>query len=239
MRKIVFFLFLALLLVSCSHDVLNNSTGYVSFTADRSRGVSAFIEYPALLDKTWTLEAVKTDSGAATGAGTYEDVVLTDAFGPFSVGSWTFTITSSDGSITGSVDTTIKAGSNSVAITVRSTSTKGTLLIEDCSFLASKTGEVNYVDCYVDDARVNGTDWVVSAAMTEDGDYYVLPDLSVQLSGGIHTVRLYYGTNNGGFSSETVSVRVVNGMTTHFSIGEREGSLLVSVSFDIVEALVL
>jgi len=236
MRKILFALLLALLLCSCSQDL---RTGMVSFTTDGSRGVTAYIEYPALLDKTWTLEAVKTDNGLTTGAGTYEDVVLTDAFGPFAVGSWTFTITSSDGSITGSVNTTIKAGNNSVAITVRSTASKGTLLVEDCSFMVSKVGTVNYVDCYVDDNRVNGTDWVITEAMSEDGDYYVLPALSVQLAEGIHTVRLFYGTNGGGFSSDTVSVRVVKGMTTHFSIGEKEGNMAVSVSFDIQEAIVL
>ena len=237
MRKILFTLLCVLLLASCA---LDNSvrTGMVSFTADRSRGVSAYIEYPALLDKTWTLQATKTDNGATTGEGTYEDVVLTDSFGPFAVGTWTFSLTSSDGKISGSVNTRIKAGNNSVAVTVRSTENKGTLSVEGCDFLISKAGQVNYVDCYVDDNRVNGTDWVITAAMSEDGDYYVLPALSVQLAEGIHTVRLFYGTNGGGFSSETVSVRVVKGMTTHFSIGEQEGNLAISVSFDVQEALV-
>lgn len=239
MKKIAFLLILVLALVSCALDNSTTDVGYVRLSADRSRGVTASIDYPTLLDKTWTLQATKTDGGAATGAGTYEDIVLTDTLGPFSVGSWAFTITSTDGSISGTANTEIKAGNNAVVITVSSTASKGTLLIENCSFLESKIGaHVNYVDCYVDDNRVSGTDWAVSASMTEDGDLYVLPTLSLQLPGGIHTIRLYYGADNGGISSETISVRVVNGMTTHFSLGEQEGNLVVSVNFDVVEALV-
>ena len=66
----------------------------------------------------------------------------------------------------------------------------------------------------------------------------ILPTLLLQLPGGIHTIRLYYGADNGGTSSETISVRVVNGMTTHFSLGEQEGNMTVTVNFDVVEALV-
>jgi len=76
------------------------------------------------------------------------------------------------------------------------------------------------------------------AIVAEDGDLYTLPTIALQLAGGIHTVRLYYGADNGGTSTETVSIRVVNGMTTHFSVGEREGNLSVSVAFDIQEAIV-
>ena len=225
--------------VSCSqNDVLDNSVGYISLCPDSSRGISASIDYPSLLDKEWVLEATKTDGGASTGQGSY-DIVLTDTLGPYSIGTWRFTITDKDGLFTGYADVTIKAGINSIPIKVRSTANKGTLLIENCNFLESKIGaHVNYVDCYVDDNRVNGTDWAVSPSMTEDGDYYVLPTLSLQLSGGIHTIRLYYGADNGGTSSETISIRVVNGMTTHFSLGEQEGNATVSVAFDIVEALV-
>lgn len=105
--------------------------------------------------------------------------------------------------------------------------------------MESKIGaKVNYVDCYVDDNRVNGTDWVVNPSMTEDGDLYTLPTISLQLAGGVHTIRLYFGADNGGTSTETVSIRVVNGMTTRFSIGEHEGNLSVSVSFDVVDAIV-
>ena len=211
---------------SCSQDdVLDNSVGVISFDTSIARGITASIDYPSLLDKTWNLIATKLDGGQKVGEGEYDNILLTDTLGPFTVGSWRFTITDSEGLITGSVDTTIKAGSNTISITVRSTANKGTLLIENCNFLESKIGaHVNYVDCYVDDNRVNGTDWAVSPSMTEDGDYYVLPTLSLQLSGGIHTIRLYYGADNGGTSSETISIRVVNGMTTHFSLGEQEGN---------------
>ena len=116
---------------------------------------------------------------------------------------------------------------------------QGNAPVENCNFLKSKVGaNVNFVDCYIDENRMNGTEWVVTDAMTEDGDYYVLPTLSFQIAGGVHTIRLYYGADNGGFSSETVNIRIVNGMTTHFSIGEQAGNLAVSVSFDIQDAIV-
>lgn len=231
-----------ILAVSCTLDnstVLDNRTGSISFVPDVSRGITASIEYPSLLDKVWTLVATKLDDGARTGEGQYEDIVLTDSLGPFSVGAWRFAITSADGSIAGSVETTIRAGSNSIAITVRSTANKGTLSVEDCTFLESKIGaKVNYVDCYVDEQRINGMEWVVGPSMTTDGDLYTLPTITMQLPGGIHTIRLYFGADNGGKSTETISFRVVNGMTTHFSIGEQEGNITVTVAFDVVNALV-
>ena len=237
MKKLLYILFTLLLLSSCT---LHNSVadvGYFRFDPAQSRGVSASITYPNLLDKTWTLTAAKLDNKATTGEGTYDNVVLTDSFGPFSVGSWRFTITSADGSITGSVTTNIKAGDNTVSITVHSTATTGTLSFEDCNFLESKVGHVLYVDPYVDDNRINAP-WTVANFITDDDNYFVLPTFTMNLEEGIHTIRLYYGTDSGGFSSDTISVRVVNGMVTHFTLGEQEGNMSVLVSFDQVEALV-
>ena len=241
MRKAFLFLLLLTLLCSCVLDnstVLDNSVGMVTFSSEVSRGITAFIEYPTLLDKTWTLTAEKLDSGGTIGEGTYEDVILTDSFGPFSVGSWRFTITDSEGKITGSTTAAIRAGNNTISISVHSTASKGTLIVENCDFMISKMGTVNYVDLYVDSQRVGQTNWVTANLTSEDGDYYVLPSVTVQLSEGIHTVRLYYGTDGGGQSSETVNVRIVKGMTTHFTVGETEGNLIVSVSFEEVSAIV-
>lgn len=239
MRKIVFLIEIVLILATAC--VLDNSTdnrtGMVSFDTGISKGVTASIDYPNLLDKEWTLTATKKDAGATEGQGTHE-IILTDSVGPFSVGAWEFAVTDSDNLYTGTANANINVGANTVNITVHSTSNKGTLSIEECNFLVSKIGQVNYVDCYIDESRVNGTDWVVSSSMTDDGDLYVLPTITTKLNEGVHTVRLYYGTNNGGVSSDTVKVRVVNGMVTHFSIGEQEGNLSVAISFDVVEALV-
>lgn len=230
---------LFVLLVSCSQNILHNSTGTLSFETSFSRGVSASIEWPSLTDKVWNLTAAKTDGGASTGQGTYEEIVLTDSLGPFSTGAWQFTITDTTNKWTGTINATIHAGSNILSFTIRSTSNKGTLSVEGCNFLLSKIGSnVNYVDCYIDGNRINETDWVVTASMTEDGDLYTLPTLALQLSGGIHTIRLYYGTDSGGFSSDTVSFRIVNGITTHITIGENEGNATVTVAFDMVDALV-
>lgn len=240
MRKTMLLLAIViLLLTACTAEsrIFDNQTGTIVFNADVSRGITASIEYPSLLDKTWTLTAAKTDGGAATGAGTFENVVLTDTFGPFSIGSWSFTLTDSDGQITGTAAVNIKAGVNTVNLTVHSTATRGTLSIENCNLLLSTYGEVTYVDLYIDGERMN-TDWVIANIESDDGDFYVLPTYTEKLTSGVHTVRLYYGTPSGGYSSDTVSIRVVNGMTTHFSIGEQDGNLTLSVSFDVQSALV-
>lgn len=242
MRKIFLFLIAAAVVVlcSCTQDVLYNSTGTVTFEAALSRGVTASIDWPSLTDKVWNLTATKTDGGEATGQGTYEELVLADSIGPFSVGTWEFTVTDTTGSWTGTVTKVITAGSNTVAFDICSTAAKGTLSVENCNFLVSKIGtEVSRVDCYVDDSKISKSDWLISPDMTEDGDYYVLPTLTSQLAGGVHTIRLFYNTNNGGTSSETFSFRVVNGMTTHITIGEQEGNASFTVAFAIVEALVV
>lgn len=241
MKKSLFFVLLALIFCSCTldnsvSDALDNSVGTVSFCTDISRGVTASIEYPALLDKTWTLVTTKMDNGGTVGQDTYENFLLTDTL-TLSVGSWRFVITDSENKITGAVIATIKAGSNTVSLTVHSTENKGTLSFENCNYLTSKIGQVLYIDLYVDEQRIN-TPWIASNLTSEDDDYYVLPTFTVQLSEGVHAVRFYYGTDNGGSSSETINVRVVNGMVTHFSLGEQEGNLSVNISFDIQEAIV-
>ena len=236
MKKLLPFILVLILIVSCSQQNLSD-TGYISFSTEVSRGITASIEYPSLLDKTWNLTATKTDGGASTGAGTYEAIVLTDSLGPFSIGTWTFTITSSDNKITGTVNTTIHPGSNSIAITVRSTAAKGTLSVENCNFLISSEGNVTYVDLYIDNERIN-TNWVTANLQSEDGNCYTLPTVTETLSEGVHTVRLYYATDSGGHSSDTISVRVVKGCTTHFSIGEQEGNMMLSISFNEVDAIV-
>ena len=236
MKKLLPILLVLLFIVSCSQQNLSD-TGYISFDPSVSRGITASIEYPSLLDKTWNLTATKLDSNGSTGAGSYEAIVLTDSLGPFSIGSWRFTITDSTGKITGTTDTTIYPGNNSIAITVRSTATTGTLSVEGCNLLLSNEGNVSYVDLYVDNERVN-TGWVIAQIDSEDGDCYILPTVTETLTEGVHTVRLYYATDSGGHSSDTVSVRIVKGCTTHFSIGEQEGNMMLSISFNEVDAIV-
>ena len=196
MKKSIFIVMgivVLVMLASCTQNVMTDDLGTITFTTDMSRGISASIEYPALLDKTWTLVAQKKDKGGTTGEGTYENFLLTDDLNPFSVGLWQFTITDSTGKISGSVTTNVKAGNNAVPISVHSTANKGILSIENCNFLISKIGNVLYVDLYLDGERIN-TDWVTAQLTSEDGDYYVLPTITQNLSQGVHTVRLYYAT---------------------------------------------
>ena len=148
MKKSLFFVLLVLIFCSCTldnsvSDVLDNSVGTVSFCTDISRGVTASIEYPTLLDKTWTLVTTKMDNGGTVGQDTYENFLLTDTL-TLSVGSWRFVITDSEDKITGAVIATIKAGSNTVSLTVHSTKNKGTLSFENCNYLTSKIGQVLY-----------------------------------------------------------------------------------------------
>lgn len=66
-------------LCSCAQDVSrDDGLCTVTFSADRSRDVLASIAYPEPMSQTWTLVAEKKDNGSATGAGSYDKVLLTD-----------------------------------------------------------------------------------------------------------------------------------------------------------------
>ncbi len=243
MRKVFLFVFLLMILSSCvldnsTSDVLHNSTGYVTFS-DVARGLTASITYPEIYDKTWTVTAVKLDGGAATGAGVYEDALLTDTFGPFSVGQWEFTLEGyANGAkvLEGSVTAEIKVGSNSVSVQVHTTASEGTLSFEGSNFSMAEKGAVTKVLLIVDNEDAKS--WNSIQMKTEDNDLYFLPTFTKTLSKGIHTLHLRYVFQSGDVVNEPdISFRIDGGAVTHITIGMTEGTFLFNITLDKVEAL--
>lgn len=236
------FLFVITIILACScvldnstSDVLDNSTCYVSFDAEHSRSLSASMTYPPYLDGTWTMTARKTDGGSSTGAGTYTDVILTDTFGPFSPGSWEFTLSSER--YTGTVETTLHVGSNQIAIRLHTTASEGTLSFEDSNFTMSEKGAVTKVLLIVDGEDAKS--WTYMQMTTEDGDLYMIPKFTKTLSKGIHTFHLRYVFESGDVENEPdVSFRIDGGATTHITVGMTDGSLTFQIAVDTVEPLV-
>lgn len=235
MRKLLPLLLL-LLLVSCSADVLDNSTlCYVSFSAESSRSVTASVTYPSYLEGTWTLVATKTDGGDATGSGTYTDVLLTDTFGPFSAGSWSFTL--SNGTFEGTAETTLHVGGNSIPLSLHTTASEGTFSFEESNFSMSDKGAVTKVILNIDGEDAKS--WTYMQMTTTDGDLYMIPGFTKALSKGIHTLRLRYVFQSGDYEDEPViSFRIDGGATTHITTGLTEGNLTFSITLDTVEPIV-
>ena len=87
MKRFMYVLLAVMLLTSCSQA---ERFGNVSFTRGTSRDLFASIEYPDENSLLWDITATKLSSGSKVGEGFVEDALLTDTFGPFSVGRWSF-----------------------------------------------------------------------------------------------------------------------------------------------------
>ena len=245
MKRLIFGMFLVITLAcSCvldnsTSDVLHNSTGYVSFS-DVDRGVTASISYPEIYDKTWTITAEKIDGGADTGAGVYEQALITDTFGPFSVGQWRFTLEGfSDGVkvFEGSVEAQIKVGNNTVSVQVHTTASDGKLSFDGSNFSMSEKGAVSKVLLIIDNEDAKS--WTSIQMTTEDNDIYFLPTFTKTMSKGIHTLHLRYVFQSGDVVNEPdISFRIDNGAVTHITIGMTEGSFLFNITLDTVDAIV-
>ena len=246
MRKSVLLGILVLLGICCScvldnstSDVLDNSTGYVSFS-DVDRGITASISYPEIYDKTWTITAEKIDGGADTGEGTYENVLITDTFGPFSVGQWRFTLEGFSGEtkvLEGTVETQIKVGNNTVSAHVHTTASDGKLSFEGSNFSMSEKGAVSKVLLIVDNEDAKS--WTSIQMTTEDNDIYFLPTFTKTMSKGIHTLHLRYVFQSGDvFNEPDISFRIDGGAVTHITIGMTEGTFLFNITLDTVDAIV-
>ena len=222
---------MALLVVSCAPEALDK-TGYVSFSASRSRDVMASIAYPSPESLMWTVGAVKTSRGSKAGQGEYDEVLLTDEIGPFAVGTWTFTLDGYDGTTLvyhGEVETTIAEGNNSIGISVTPVGETGTIVFAGCNVPANATGV--YID--LDGERIVG---MGNQYMSERADgMYDMPERETEASVGIHDITVTY---NGTNTSETFKVRVAAGLVTTVSFGIFEGKLMFNVTVEKVEALV-
>ena len=226
MKKILILAIAALLLVSCAQNT-EDRTGYVTFGYASSRDVMASIGYPTPESLVWTVTAVKNSKGATTGQGTYEEVLLTDQLGPFSVGSWTFTFDSDI--YHGEESVNITEGINSIDINVTTSGETGILVFRDCTIPANATGI--YID--LDGQRILG---MGRQYMTErENGGYEIPMREQETTAGIHDVSVTY---NGTNLSETFKVRVVQGLTTTVTFGIFEGNPVFNIVVDEQEALV-
>ena len=243
MKRTLFVIIVTLLIVcSCTLDnstyVLDNSVGYVTF-CDSERGITASISYPEIYDKTWTVTATKTDGGASVGAGVYDDALLTDTFGAFSTGQWRFMLEGYDNGVKvleGSVTTTIKVGSNSVSVQLHTTASDGVLSFEGSNFSMTEKGAATKAILVVDNEDAKS--WTYMQMTTEDNDMYFMPTFTKTLGKGIHTLHLRYVFESGDVENEPdISFRIDGGAVTHIIIGLVDGSLLFSVSLDMVEPL--
>ena len=214
-----------LLFASCADDT--DKLGYVSFRQSVSRDVMASIIYPVPENLVWTVTATKNSKGPTTEQGTYDEVLLTDQLGPFSVGSWTFTFESDI--YHGEVSANITEGNNRIDVNVSSTGETGTLAFENCNMPADATG----VYIFDGEERIFG---MGKQYMTEREDgRYGIPAHEFDLEPGIHDVTVTY---NGTDMSETFKVRVVGGLVTTVSFGVFEGSPVFRIVVDEQEALV-
>ena len=221
-----------LIFAACSTD---DSRAYVSFSTNTSRGISADVTYPSMLGQTWTLVASKTDGGDTTGGGTYEDILLTDTFGPFASGSWSFTLSSD--LFEGTATPTLHAGPNTVHISVHTLGDKGTLSLEDCNFSLSDKGAVSSVILKVDDSDLKT--WTLLELSSDDNDLYFIPTFTKKLTKGIHHLVLRYVFQSGDYEDDDdIVFRIDAQATTHMTIGETESSFLLNVTLDEAEAIV-
>ena len=215
--------------------------GYVSFSTSASRGISAYIDYNNPDNLTWTVIATKTDSGETTGAGSTENALLTDTFGPYSIGGWNFVLEGyldSTKVYEGSISTTIKAGSNAIEVVLEPYGDNGTLSFENCNFTVSEVGFTpTRVSVNIDSNQAGSI--AIADCTTEDKDLYLLPAVSYNVTAGIHTVYFIYHPKMGTtVMSEIVKVRAVPNSTTHISIGASEGTATFSVTVNEEDAIV-
>lgn len=226
-----------LLAVSCSQQA-EDSLCLVSFSAARSRDLTARIDYPAVNSLTWDITAVKADNGGTTGEGLHEGVLLTDEVGPFSAGRWTFTLEGKDDGGTviyaGSEEAVIGRGTASVSVTVTPQGETGTLCLTGCNF-PQFIGRVLFssLNVYIDGRmRLGFTD----SESELEGGYLWCPDKSVSLTAGIHDVRLELGGSETQVT-DTFKVRIEGGLTTYVTAGTFVGNGLFGVVLEQREAL--
>jgi len=218
-----------LLAVSCSQKEVD-AVGYVSFSESIGREVLASITYVDANSLTWNVSAVKTSNGSRVGEGDYENVILTETIGAFSIGTWEFSFKGYDGTkliYSGTTTAHIAEGDNVVEVTVNPVGYIGKWEFVDCHFSdygLSTFGQTIYsVSVYVDDQLAHT---YASTAVVPRGDglYAFQSQLQKSADVGVHTFRVVFTGNNGKtITAETFKARVVAGMVTSISFGTFEG----------------
>jgi hypothetical protein len=237
----VLFILMAVVMVSCSQEMPKHNAdavGYVNFNNAQSKGadLTAYIAYPDAYGLTWTLTATKADSGSTEGEGSYEDSLLTDSFGPFSVGRWTFALEGfNNNSIKlyeGTVTTTITEGSNNIAITLTpQTEGSGYLVFENCNFDSTIGQSFKVTYGTGNDTLANVP--LSECTLREDGLYDV-PRIRVGIEAGVQSVKMYVGST----LVHEMLVRIVPRIETVVTYGTFEGLSLFEVNVNEQSAIV-
>ena len=249
MRRLIGMLVLVLavlaLATSCSQKV-EDGLATVNFTQAVSRDIFASIAYPDVNTLTWSLTAEKLDKGSTTGAGKVEDALLTDEFGPFSVGRWQFTFEgySDDGVkvYSGSVNATLEQGANSVEVEVTPQGETGTLVLSGCNIDADNpfgTGEPMFWALL--SVNGSGSGLIRREELTKRADgLYDIKDTTRTLAPGVHEVCVRVENQDASLSACVASfkVRVEPGLVTTVSFGRFEGKATVTVTVTEHEAIV-
>lgn len=225
-----------LLAVSCHSE---QGFGTVTFTQGVSRDLFASIGYPDVNSLLWDITATKLSKGSRGGEGTTEGALLTDTFGPFSVGRWEFSLVGKDGDETvyeGQTTAQIGEGSNLLEVSVNPIGDTGTLVFSGCNFPFDNGNGAEYtgVQIYVDGAMKFG----VGRNYCEQNanGMWVVPEQSTQLEEGLHDVSVLLGGNEPA-TVETFKVRIEGGLTTTVTFGKFEGSTGIVVSVNRMEAI--
>ena len=234
----LFVVIIAVLVVSTSCST-QEKTGTVTFTQGVSRDLFASIGYPDANSLLWDITATKLSKGSRGGEGTTEGVLLTDTFGPYSVGRWEFTLTGRDGETAvyeGSTTAYIAEGSNLLEVTVNPIGETGTLVFSGCNFPFDNGNGAEYsgVQIYVDGQMTFG----VGRNYCEQNanGLWVIPEQTMTLSTGLHDISVLLGGNEPA-TIETFKVRIVGGLTTTVTFGTFEGSTGIVVSVNKMEAI--
>ena len=213
---------MALLAISCTTD---HKFGYVTFGT--ARDVFATIDYPMPEGQIWTVTATKTSRGSKTGEGVYNDVLLTDSLGPFSVGQWTFVFDSE--LYHGETSVQIVEGANSIDIQAKTKGGSGKLIFENCNIPAAANGVYIF----------NGEEKILGMGEgymdTREDGVRVIPRQEYELEEGIYDITVTYNSTT---MSETFKIRVLAGLETTVSFGIFEGRMMFNVTVEKLEALV-
>jgi len=225
----------ALGLCSCAQDVSrDDGLCTVTFSADRSRDVLASIAYPEPMSQTWTLVAEKKDNGSATGAGSYDKVLLTDGFGPFSTGRWTFTLISED--YRGEVTTILSEGANAISIDLSLKAGDGNIRLVGCNAPQTESGlTFSRAEVLMDGKVLFSLD--KSYAGLVDGKWR-FAQVESCASPGIHDMEVrLMDSSQSAYRTETFKLRVEPRVTTELSFGVFEGSAGFTVNLDRKEGI--
>ncbi|MBQ7508171.1 MAG: hypothetical protein IJT52_02455 [Spirochaetales bacterium] len=236
MKRFMYVLLAVMLLTSCSQA---ERFGNVSFTRETSRDLFASIEYPDENSLLWDITATKLSSGSNVGEGLVEDALLTDTFGPFSVGRWSFELNGKkDGTVVyhGSTTAQITEGPNPIEVVLSSVGEKGTLIFAGCNFPFDNGSGAEYsgAQIYIDGERVFGINRLYCTR--GDSGLWSVPEQETALTPGLHDVEIMLNGNEP-ITVERFKVRIEPGLTTSVTFGTFEGVSTFVITLETKEAI--